>query len=135
MQCRDLDDSCTRFVLPAAWPIEKIIDELIHTDLLVDTCDSSDLESLNLLTAVSDTIASVDWHSRPAGISNRSLANWVFGTLDAYDDPSGLEDYCKTLKMVSGDLDSHRPRTYELAIALLFDTQWGTAMPTILMGA
>ena len=126
MRCRDLDDSCTRFVLPAAWPIEKIIDELIHTDLLVDTCDSSDLESLNLLTAVRDAIASADWRSRPTGISNRSLANWVFNTLDTYDDdPDGLEDYCKTLKMDSGDLDAHRPRTYELAVALLFDDPMG----------
>lgn len=126
MRCRDLDDSCTRFVLPAAWPIEKIIDELIHTDLLVDTCDSSDLESLNLLTAVRDAIASADWRSRPTGISNRSLANWVFNTLDTYDDdPDGLEDYCKTLKMDSGNLDAHRPRTYELAVALLFDDPMG----------
>ena len=125
MRCRDLDDSCTRFVLPAAWPIEKIIDELIHTDLLISTCDSLDQNSLRLQEAVRNTIARANWEAGCNGLTNVSLANWVFDVLDAYDDPSGLEAYCKTLKMVSGDLDTHRPRTYELAVALLFDDPMG----------
>lgn len=125
MRCRDLDDSCTRFVLPAAWPIEKIIDELIHTDLLISTCDSLDQNSLRLPEAVRNTIARSNWEAGCNGLTNVSLANWVFDVLDTYDDPSGLEAYCKTLKMVSGDLDTHRPRTYELAVALLFDDPMG----------
>lgn len=125
MRCRDLDDSCTRFVLPAAWPIEKIIDELIHTDLLISTCDSLDQNSLRLPEAVRNTIARSNWEAGCNGLTNVSLANWVFDVLDAYDDPSGLEAYCKTLKMTIGDLDTHRPRTYELAVALLFDDPMG----------
>lgn len=125
MRCRDLDDSCTRFVLPAAWPIEKIIDELIHTDLLISTCDSLDQNSLRLPEAVRNTIARSNWEAGCNGLTNVSLANWVFDVLDTYDDPSGLEAYCKTLKMAIGDLDTHRPRTYELAVALLFDDPMG----------
>ena len=92
---------------------------------MISTCDSLDQNSLRLPEAVRNTIARSNWEAGCNGLTNVSLANWVSDVLDTYDDPSGLEAYCKTLKMAIGDLDTHRPRTYELAVALLFDDPMG----------